>query len=284
MIHSPSLGRRCLAELAGTFLLVFFGCGSVHVAVLTGAMQGLWQVAMVWGLGVALAIYATAGISGAHLNPAITLAFAVYRKFSWARVGPYIVSQLAGAFLAAVILSILFSSILIDFESAHHIIRGQPGSEASAMIYGEYFPNPGAARGWSEGAVSHTQAMMAEGIGTAFLAFFVFALTEVRNHAAPRWLVPLFIGLTVSIIIAVVAPLTQAGLNPARDFGPRLWAWMTGWGDVAIPGPRSGFFTVYILSPILGALAGAGAYQLLLRGGLAPEEAARPATEEGKVS
>jgi glycerol uptake facilitator protein len=279
MIHSPSLGRRCLAELAGTFLLVFFGCGSVHVAVLTGAHVGLWQVAIVWGVGVALAIYATAGISGAHLNPAITLAFAVYRKFSWARVGPYIASQLAGAILAAVVLSILFSGIMAEFETAQHITRGAPGSELSAQVYGEYFPNPGTAKGWSAGAVSHTQAMLAEGLGTAFLAMFIFALTEPRNHAAPRWLVPAFIGLTVSIIIAVVAPLTQAGLNPARDFGPRLWAWLAGWGDVAIPGPRGGFFTVYILSPVLGAMVGAGLYQLLLRGGLAPENAAQPAAE-----
>jgi glycerol uptake facilitator protein len=76
---------------------------------------------------------------------------------------------------------------------------------------------------------------------------------------------PLFIGLTVSIIISIVAPLTQAGLNPARDFGPRLVAFLFGWGDIAIPGPRSGFFTVYILSPVVGAVFGSGVYQMLVR-------------------
>ena len=89
------------------------------------------------------------------------------------------------------------------------------------------------------------------------------------------------IGLTVAIIISILAPLTQAGLNPARDFGPRLFAFFAGWGDVAIPGPRGGFFTVYILAPILGALVGAGAYQLLLRGSLPreTEAAAKPVAE-----
>ena len=87
---------------------------------------------------------------------------------------------------------------------------------------------------------------------------------------------PLFIGLTVSIIIAVVAPLTQAGLNPARDFGPRLFAYFAGWGSVAIPGPRGGFFTVYILSPFLGAVVGAGLYQFILRPAAEPQAAAQP--------
>jgi glycerol uptake facilitator protein len=274
---SPKLSRQCLAELLGTFLLVFFGCGSVHVAVLTGALAGLWQVAIVWGFGVAMAIYATAAVSGAHLNPAITVAFAAFRKFPVARVVPYVVSQLAGAFLAAVVLNVLFSGALAHFEAASSLVRGQPGSELSAMIYGEYFPNPAVAKGLAWGAELPTlwQAMLVEGLGTALLAFFIFALTESRNPAAPRWLVPAFIGLTVSIIIAVVAPLTQAGLNPARDFGPRLFAFCAGWGDVAIPGPRGGFFTVYILAPILGAIVGAGAYQFILRPAAKPEAAAQ---------
>jgi glycerol uptake facilitator protein len=73
----------------------------------------------------------------------------------------------------------------------------------------------------------------------------------------------LFIGLTVSILISVIAPLTQAGFNPARDFGPRLFAYFAGWGPIAIPGPRGGFFAVYILSPVVGAVVGGAAYQCL---------------------
>lgn len=267
MRESATLSQKCLAEVVGTFTLVFFGIGSVHAAVLTGAQQGIWQVAVVWGVAISLAIYATGALSGAHMNPAMTLSFALFRGFSWRQVPGYVLSQFLGAFLAAAVLYALFSAILGEFESVHGLVRGAAGSELSAMVYGEYFPNPAVAAGqhWTAGAVSVVQAMLAEGIGTAFLAFFVFAVTDPKNRSGPgRRLLPVFIGLTVSIVISVVAPLTQAGLNPARDFGPRLFAYLAGWGTIAIPGPRGGFFLVYILSPLLGALAGAGAYQRLV--------------------
>src|SRR5437763_11885341 len=100
-VPRDSLIARCLAEVLGTFLLIFFGCGAVHVAVLTGALSGLWQVAIVWGVAIMIAIYVVGGISGAHINPAITLAAAVWDRFRWAEVPAYIVSQLIGAVLAA---------------------------------------------------------------------------------------------------------------------------------------------------------------------------------------
>jgi glycerol uptake facilitator protein len=264
MRERATLTGQCLGELAGTFILVFFGIGSVHAAVLTGAQQGLWQVAVVWGIAISLAIYAIGGLSGAHLNPAMTVAFAAMRGFPWQRAPWYILSQLNGAILAAAVLHTLFSTILGQFESAHRIVRGAAGSELSAMVYGEYFSHPVIAQSlhWPAASVSHAQAMLAEGIGTAMLAFFVFAVTDPENASRPgRRLSPVFIGLAVSILISVIAPLTQAGFNPARDFGPRLFAYWAGWGQIAIPGPRGGFFTVYILSPILGAVLGAAAYQ-----------------------
>jgi len=267
MREPVTLLRQCVAEMIGTFILVFFGTGTVHAAVLTGAQQGLWQVAVVWGIAVSLAIYAAGAISGAHLNPAITVALMAWRGFPARKVPLYVASQLAGAILAAVMLYALYSNIIHDFESAHSIVRGAPGSELSAMVYGEYFPNPATARNlhWSDASVSHVQAMMAEAVGTAFLAFFVFAVTDVRNSSGPgRRLLPLFIGLTVSIIISVIAPLTQAGLNPARDLGPRLFAYSAGWGAIAIPGPRGGFLSIYVLSPILGAVVGGAVYQFLI--------------------
>jgi glycerol uptake facilitator protein len=270
----PSLARECAAEVLATYILVFFGLGSVHTAVLTGALTGLWQVAVVWGIGISLAIYALGSISGAHMNPAMTAAFAAYRDFPLRKIPAYVAAQLTGAIAAAATLYGLFHGLILRFERMHSIVRGQSGSELSAMIYGEYFPNPGVV-GIDAGAfacVSQGQAMLAEGLGTAFLAFFVFAMTHEHEGEKPaKILFGLMIGLTVSIIICIVAPLTEAGLNPARDFGPRLFAWFAGWGSVAIPGPRGGFFTVYILSPILGGLAGGGIFQLLARPRAAPE-------------
>jgi glycerol uptake facilitator protein len=259
--------RAYVAELIGTFVLVFFGVGVVHAAVLTGAQSGLWHVAVVWAVGVSLAIYTWAARSGAHLNPAITVSFVAFRGFPSRRAAGYVLAQTIGAFLAAAVLHGLFHGVLVHFESAHGLVRGAPGSELAAMVYGEYFPNPGLARAfhWSPAVVSLPAAMLAEGVGTGMLVFFVFALTHPRNDEAPQSnLTPVFIGLAVGAIISVIAPLTQAGLNPARDFGPRLFAWVAGWGRIAIPGPRGGFFWVYILAPILGSLVGAAVFQFCL--------------------
>ncbi len=265
------LPHEYIAECIGTFILVFFGIGSVHVAVLIEGYSGLWQVASIWGIGVALAIYATSAISGAHLNPAITIACTAYRKFPRKKVLPYIIAQVAGAVLAAIILYILFTNLIVSFEAAHHLIRGQANSELSAMIYGEYFPNPAMIGVASEvlRSITPLQAMLVEAVGTAFLAFFVFALTDKRNKSRPDGtFFAFFIGLGVAIIISIIAPLTQAGLNPARDFGPRLVAYFAGWKTIAIPCPRGGFFIVYILAPIIGALLGAGIYQFFIQAGM----------------
>src|SRR5436190_16711158 len=106
--HEPPAGRSlaslCFAETLGTFILVLFGCGAVHSAVLTGALVGLWQVAIVWGVAIMIAIYVVGNISGAHINPAITLALAMWRRFPWGEVPAYILSQLIGAALAAMVL------------------------------------------------------------------------------------------------------------------------------------------------------------------------------------
>ncbi len=285
-----SLTAKCLAELLGTFILVFFGLGSVHAAVLAGAQSGLWQVAVVWGIAVMLAIYVVGGISGAHINPAITVSLAVWRRFPWRRVGPYVLGQTAGALLAAAVLFAGYSSFLEAREKDKHVIRGEPGSEITAMCYGEYFPNPSLLTLPPQKPYSRIEherlnvhvgeltAFGAEVLGTLLLALAVFALTDERNAAAPlARLAPVFIGLTVAVLISVIAPLTQACFNPARDFGPRLFAYCAGWGEVAIPGPRGGFFTVYILAPTLGAVAGGGLYLGLLRPSLPAPEPERTA-------
>jgi glycerol uptake facilitator protein len=274
------IGRVMVAELFGTFLLVLFGCGVVHTAVLTGAQTGLWQVAIVWGLGVMLAIYSVEAISGAHINPAITIAFAFWGKCAWQHVFPYIVAQLLGALFAASVLYVMFSGFIEAKEREKDVVRGEPGSIVTAMCYGEYFPNPGAiaARPGPYDAEAHAElrsqfthgaAMLAEFLGTFVLACVVFAVTDKRNTGRPMAnLAPVFIGLTVSALISILAPLTQACFNPARDFGPRLFAWFAGWGSVAIPGwADPGWLTVYILAPVGGAIAGGGFQKLVLSPG-----------------
>ncbi|MBB53640.1 MAG: aquaporin [Magnetovibrio sp.] len=263
-----SLLSAMAGEYFGTFVLVFFGVGSVNAAVATGAQAGLWQVAVVWAVGVSLGIYTAASLSGAHINPAITVVAAVYDKFPLRRVVPYWVAQVAGAATASIVLYGMFSEAIIEFERLHGLLRGGPGSELSAMMFGEYFPNP-AVFGSAEDAwriITPQSAFIAEMVGTAMLAFLVATVTHDRNTSKPPSAMgAVIIGLGVAAIISVVAPLTQAGLNPARDFGPRLVAYFLGWGEIAIPGPRNGFFTVYIVAPIVGALIGGGIYRLIAR-------------------
>ncbi len=264
--NEPALWRALIGEYIGTFILVFFGVGAVNAAVVTGAQAGLWQVAVVWAFGVSLGIYTAGSLSGAHINPAITAAFAIFDRFPWSRVVPYWIAQIAGAACASLVLYAMFSDAIIEFERAHGLLRGGPGSELSAMVFGEYFPNP-AIFGTAEDAwrvVTMRTAFIAEVVGTAMLALLVFSLTSDRNPSRPpSALAAVLIGVGVAAIISVVAPLTQAALNPARDFGPRLVSYFLGWDQIAIPGPRGGWLTVYIIAPMVGAIIGGGIYSAI---------------------
>lgn len=268
----PSLYACCVAEITGTFILIFLGCGAVHAAVTTGAISGAGQVAMVWGLAVALAVFATGNISGAHINPAITLAMMCFGGFPRKFVLPYCLSQLVGAALAALCLFLIFGATIEAYELENGITRGAPGSEITASMYGEYFPNPGVdLHGSGPQArpenLSTPAAMVAEGLGTALLAFMVFALTDRKNRGAPgSGLAPLFVGATVLALVVVLGPMTQACLNPARDFGPRIVAYFCGWGEVAFPGPRGAGPTllVYLVAPLAGGVLGAFTYSTCL--------------------
>lgn len=242
--------RILVGEACGTFILVFFGCSAVAVTILFEAHIGLFQIAAIWGIAVSLAIYATRHLSCAHLNPAVSIAMVIANRMYIKKLPIYLLAQLTGSFLAGVIVYLLFNQSIVNFELAHNIIRGEAGSVASAMIFGEYFPNPS-----SPGicSVSVPNAFLAETIGTFILVSMIFLLTEGCNVGRPHSdFAPILIGATVTAIISILGPLTQAGINPARDFGPRLFSYFAGWGSIAIPGPKNGFFTVYILGPILG--------------------------------
>ena len=255
-------------EFIGTLFLTLVICSVIAASIVTGAQAGLWQVAIVCGLGVGLSIYCTAHVSDAHLNPAITLAFAIVRwkVFSWKKILPYVTAQMLGGICAGGIVYGIFANAIREFEQEQNITRGQKGSELTAMLFGEYFPNPELFEHNSTTSyrvVSSLEAMLVEAWGTSILAFVIFALTGSENstvgNGSNKVAVPILIGATVSVIISLYAPLTQAGLNPARDFGPRIVAALAGWGGIAIPGPRRGFW-VYIVGPLIGAPLAAAFY------------------------
>ena len=264
---TPSLRAAVTGEVIGTFLLVFFGCGAVATSVLTGAQSGVFQVAIVWGMGIATAIYLTGSLSGAHLNPSVTLAMAVWGGFPKARVLPYFGAQMAGALLASAVLFAIYGDALSAYETAHGIMRGGPGSEATAMIFGEYFPNPGG-KPLTEAArltMSPWSACFAEVTGTSLLLLVICGVTDERNGSRPGVLTPATIGLTVTLLISLLGPLTMACFNPARDLGPRIFSSLAGWGNVPFTVNGTGWLTVYIVAPLLGGLLGAGLYRRVLR-------------------
>ena len=253
-------------ETLGTFILVFFGCGSVASALLTGAQVGIFQVAIVWGIGIATAIDLTASLSGAHLNPAVTIGLAACGRFAWRDVPKYIVAQLLGAFVASAVLYAIYRGPLLAFETANHIVRGAPGSESTAMIFGEFFPNPGG-HPFTEDVrarVTHGTAFFCEAVGTAILMLVILGCTDERNESRPRQLAAATIGLTVTILISLLGPLTMAAFNPARDFAPRVFSCLAGWGSVPFTANGWGWLTVYIAAPIGGALWAGVVYRVLL--------------------
>ena len=236
--------REMLAEAIGTGLIVHLGCGTVCATIYKSAQVGLFQIAAVWAIAVSMAIYCTAGISGAHLNPAMTLAFSAFRDFPKDKVIWYWLAQLIGATSAAALNYALYAKQIILFEASEGIFRGTLDSFRSASAFGEYFVGSG---------ICWKTAFFAEAFGTSVLAFLIFSLTNKNNKdAVPKGMEPILIGSTVAALISVIAPLTQAGFNPARDFGPRIISHLMGWGKaIAYKGAW-----VYIVAPLVGAIVG----------------------------
>jgi glycerol uptake facilitator protein len=266
-VAATPVPKWAIGEFFGTFLLVFFGCGSVCAAVTTGAQVGVFQIAIVWGIGIATAIYLTGSLSSAHLNPAVTIASAVWSRFPGRLVAPYIAVQMLGAFAAAALLYGLFSGSIRAYETKNDIVRGEIGSEATAMVFGEFFPNPGGKplTDSARATVTPGAAFAAEVIGTAILVLVIFCITDERNVNRPQILTAATIGLTVTILISILGPLTMACFNPARDLGPRLFSAIAGWRSVPFTTNGLGWLSVYIVAPIAGGLLGGGIYRLFFR-------------------
>lgn len=252
---SSTLKGQCIAEFLGTALLIFFGVGCVAALKLAGASFGQWEISIIWGLGVAMAIYLTAAISGAHLNPAVTIALWLFACFDRRKVIPYILAQIAGAFCAAALVFGLYYNLFIDFEQTHQIARGSVESLNLAGIFSTY-PNP---------HISVFQAFLVETVITAILMCLILALTDDGNGIPRGPLAPLLIGILIAVIGGSMGPLTGFALNPARDFGPKLFAYFAGWGEIAFTGGRDiPYFLVPIFGPIVGALVGAFGYRALI--------------------
>lgn len=252
---------EALAEFLGTFVLLSFGDGVVAmtVAALPGSGRtagptiffqgaGDWLlIAWGWAFAVAFGVYIAGGVTGAHLNPAVTLAFAVRRKFAW-KVGPYIVAQVAGAFAGAALVYAVYWQAIDAFNKASKASRDAAGGLASFSIFGT-FPAP-----YYHG--NNWGPFFDQVVGTAFLVMFIVAIIDLRNTAVKANLGPLMVGFAVAAIGMSFGANAGYAINPARDFGPRLFAWLEGWGQTALPGTVNGSFSWYFWVPIIGPLVG----------------------------
>lgn len=268
-------GGRYLNELVGTFILILLGDGAVVVSVLTGGFD-LFGVAVLWGFAVMFAVYWVGGVSEGHINPAVTVANAVYRDFPWRHVPGYVVSQVVGAFLAAATLFFTWAGYYQQFSEANDVVRGEPGSSITGMTLWTFFPNPvfagvkvGDFQTLEEAAflVSFPQAFFSEVVITAILVGVIFALVDDRNPMGTRaspGIAAFLIGLLVAALVQYEAPISMAALNPARDLGPRIFGYLAGWGEIAFPGPRGGWWLPTV-STLVGGIVGGGLYDVLTR-------------------
>lgn len=279
---------EAIGEFLGTLVLILFGDGCVAGALLFGAgnvnagsasaaaaASPLWTnwmiIALGWGLAVTMGVYVAGTLSGAHINPAVTIAFAVTGKFPWVKVIPYIVAQVLGAFVAAAILWAVYHGAFAQYEAYHHVTKDI--TEFSVFATSK------------KAFVGTFGAFADEFIGTALLVGLIFAIVDIRNSPPQANLAPLIIGFVVVAIGLSFGYNTGYAINPARDFGPRLWAAIIGFSsDLALPG-KDGYFWIPIVSPILGGIVGAFAYeftihQALLARGVPPSGTAE---EEGRT-
>jgi len=252
---TSTLKGQCIAEFLGVGTIIFFGAGCVAAMKLAGASFGQWEISIIWGIAVAMAVYLSAAISGAHLNPAVTIALCLFANFEVRKVVPYILAQLAGAFCSAALVYGLYYNLFMDYEQTHHMVRGSIDSLELASIFSTY-PNPHIGVG---------QAFLVEAVITAVMMGLIMALTDDGNGLPRGPMAPLLIGLLIAVIGGSMGPLTGFALNPARDFGPKLFEWLAGWGTVAFTGGREiPYFLVPILGPIVGASVGAFGYRHLI--------------------
>lgn len=256
---TSTLKGQCIAEFLGTATIIFFGAGCVAAMKVAGASFGQWEISIIWGLAVAMAVYLTAGISGGHLNPAVSVAMWLFANFDGRKVIPFAIAQIAGAFCSAALVYALYHNLFLDYEQTHQMVRGSAESLDLAGVFSTY-PNPHIGVG---------QAFLVELVITAIMMALIMALTDDGNGLPRGPIAPLLIGLLIATIGASMGPLTGFALNPARDFGPKLFAWAAGWGNVAFTGARDiPYFLVPIFGPLFGASLGAFGYRALIASNL----------------
>lgn len=271
--------KEFFAEFLGTLVLMVFGL-AVNAQVSLGDQQyGTYlSINIGWGLAVVFGVYVAGGVTGAHINPAVTLALAVNREFPWPKVLPYMAAQFLGAFLASALIYVVYLEAIDAYEiasiqervleenveDATQVLANTSGEDPprtlkTAGIWSTY-PRQFSTLRW----VSNWSGFLDQVVGTALLLLCICALTDERNMAPKSNLAPLLIGAVVLMIGMSMGANCAYAINPARDFSPRLFTWVAGWGGQVFRSPNTTWYLVPILGPFLGGIIGVQLYRLMI--------------------
>ncbi len=252
-----------LAEFLGTFVLIAFGTAVVAMYVaalpLSGRGEGItsdadWLlITWGWGMAVVFGVYVAGGVTGAHINPAVSVALAAFGRFPWRKVPGYVVAQILGAGAGAALVYMVYRDPIQAYEKANNIVRD--GGDATVSIFVTP-PAPYYQDYWGP--------FITEVVGTAFLLIIIFAVVDRMNLPPKANMAPLIIGLGVFAIGMSFGANSGYAINPARDLGPRIITWLMGWGDAAFPGAQNNldaYWWVPIVGPLVGGVIGAAIYK-----------------------
>ncbi|KAM4880550.1 aquaporin-10 [Sylvia borin] len=261
--------RECLAELLATFMLIIITLGSSAQKITSFEVKGDIITTYLGGaLAVMVGIYTAGGISGAHMNPAFSLAMCLIEQFPWWKFPIFVVVQILGSFISAGAVYILYYDAIWHYSNGTLTVSGP---RETASIFATYPAD----------YVSITNGFLDQVIGTGVLMVGVMGIMDARNKAVPKGLEPVVVALLVLSIESSMGANCGCPLNPARDLGPRLFTYVAGWGPEVFS-RGNGWWWVPLVAPLLGAAVGTYLYQLVVTFHY-PEEDSEILAEQGSI-
>uniref|UniRef100_A0A8C5K131 Aquaporin 9 n=1 Tax=Jaculus jaculus TaxID=51337 RepID=A0A8C5K131_JACJA len=246
-----TVAKEFLSEFLGTFIMIVLGCGSVAQTVLSrGGFGNITTINIGFATAVAMAVYVAGGVSGGHINPAVSFAMCLYGRMPWCKFPFYAGAQFLGSFAGSAALFGIYYDGIKSFAGGKLLIEGE---NATAHIFATY-PAP---------FLSPVNAFADQVMSTMFLLLIVFAIFDSRNLGVPRGLEPVVIGLLILVLASALGLNAGCAMNPARDLSPRLFTALAGWGfEVFTVGPH--FWWIPVAGPMVGATIGGAIYMVFI--------------------
>ncbi|MEE6457802.1 hypothetical protein FKM82_000039 [Ascaphus truei] len=251
--------REAMAELLATFVMMMFGLASVAQVVLGNKEFGQYlSINLSFGIGVTMGIHVAGGVSGAHMNCAVSLTNCILGKLHWGKLPVYVLAQMMGSFLAAAVVYCLYYDALFNYCGGNFTVTGPL---ATASIFSTY----------PQSYLSTAGGFLDQVIGTAVLLLCLLAIHDKKNNAALDGTQAVVAGLLVTVIGMSMGMNSGYAINPARDLAPRIFTAIAGWG-VEVFRAGNYWFWIPVVAPLVGGLTGAFLYKLFVGLHHQPEE------------